>query len=109
MGFEPTMVAGVWVGFDEKKDTLGKGETGAKAALPIWMDFWKDAMKDVPIEDYRIPANIVFVPVDEAGHSSRAGMAGVNMVPFIAGTEPRASVASASAGGSPDDAATGTP
>jgi penicillin-binding protein 1A len=97
IGFEPTMAAGVWVGFDEKKDTLGKGETGSKAALPIWMEFWKEAMKDVPVEDYRIPANIVFVPVDESGHASRAGLPGVQMVPFIAGTEPRAALASASA------------
>jgi penicillin-binding protein 1A len=97
IGYEPQLVAGVWVGFDEKKDSLGKGETGAKAALPIWMDFWKEATKDMPIEDYRIPANIVFVPVDEEGHASKPGLPGVTMVPFIAGTEPRAALASAAA------------
>jgi penicillin-binding protein 1A len=107
VGFEPTMAAGVWVGFDEKKDTLGKGETGGKAALPIWMEFWKEAMRDIPVEDYRIPANIVFVPVDESGHASRAGTPGVQMVPFIAGTEPRAAIAAASA--AVDDAGTATP
>ncbi len=43
MGFSPSMTCGVWVGFDEKK-TLGAKETGAQAALPIWMDFMKVAI-----------------------------------------------------------------
>jgi penicillin-binding protein 1A len=38
VGFSPAMTCGVWVGFDEKK-TLGAKETGAHAALPIWMNF----------------------------------------------------------------------
>ncbi|HET9568906.1 MAG TPA: PBP1A family penicillin-binding protein, partial [Vicinamibacterales bacterium] len=37
VGFDPKMTIGVWVGYDEKKP-LGNGETGAQAALPIWMD-----------------------------------------------------------------------
>jgi len=104
IGYEPMLACGVWVGFDEKKDSLGKGETGGKAALPIWMDFWKVATKDVPIEDYPIPGNIVFVPVDDAGRPGRPGTPGVTMVPFIAGTEPRAFLASMPTGGdSPAD------
>jgi penicillin-binding protein 1A len=43
VGFSPTMTCGVWVGFDEKK-SLGAKETGARAALPIWMDFMKVAL-----------------------------------------------------------------
>ena len=43
VGFSPSMTAGVWVGFDEKK-TLGARETGARAALPIWMDFMSTAL-----------------------------------------------------------------
>ncbi len=43
VGFSPIMTCGVWVGFDEKK-TLGAKETGAHAALPIWMNFMSDAM-----------------------------------------------------------------
>jgi len=43
MGFSPTMTCGVWIGFDEKK-TLGAKETGAHAALPIWMNFMSTAM-----------------------------------------------------------------
>ena len=43
MGFSPTMTCGVWVGYDEKK-SLGAKETGAHAALPIWMNFMTVAM-----------------------------------------------------------------
>jgi penicillin-binding protein 1A len=43
VGFSPTMTCGVWVGFDEKK-SLGGKETGAHAALPIWMNFMSAAM-----------------------------------------------------------------
>jgi penicillin-binding protein 1A len=89
IGFEPSLCAGVWVGFDEKKDSLGKDETGGHAALPIWMDFWKPVMEPRAIEDYPIPANIVFVPVDELGRPGPAGMPGVQMEAFVAGTEPR--------------------
>ncbi len=43
IGFSPSMTAGVWIGFDEKK-SLGAKESGARAALPIWMDFMKTAL-----------------------------------------------------------------
>jgi len=43
VGFSPSMTCGVWIGYDEKK-TLGPKETGAHAALPIWMDFMKVAL-----------------------------------------------------------------
>jgi penicillin-binding protein 1A len=43
VGFAPATTCGVWVGFDEKK-TLGAKETGARAALPIWMNFMNVAM-----------------------------------------------------------------
>jgi len=43
IGFSPSMTTGVWIGYDEKK-SLGGKETGAHAALPIWMDFMKVAL-----------------------------------------------------------------
>jgi penicillin-binding protein 1A len=43
VGFSPAMTTGVWIGYDEKK-SLGAKETGARAALPIWMDFMKVAL-----------------------------------------------------------------
>jgi penicillin-binding protein 1A len=95
IGFEPALAAGVWVGFDDKRESLGRGADGAHTALPIWIDFWKAATQDKPVEDYSIPGNVVFLPVDEMGRPGRAGTPGVRMEAFIAGTEPKTSWASA--------------
>ena len=54
VGFSPSITCGVWVGFDEKK-TLGNKETGAQAALPIWMDFMKVAIADKKDEKFSEP------------------------------------------------------
>jgi penicillin-binding protein 1A len=52
MGFSPTMTCGVWVGYDEKK-SLGAKETGAHAALPIWMNFMTAAMAGKDAGDFQ--------------------------------------------------------
>jgi penicillin-binding protein 1A len=54
VGFSPSITCGVWVGYDEKK-TLGNKETGAMAALPIWMDFMRVALKGRESEDFAAP------------------------------------------------------
>ena len=54
VGFSPSLTCGVWVGFDEKK-TLGNKETGSMAALPIWMDFMRVALKGRESEDFAAP------------------------------------------------------
>ncbi len=54
VGFTPTMTCGVWVGFDEKK-SLGAKETGAHAALPIWMNFMTAAMAGKDAGDFQPP------------------------------------------------------
>jgi penicillin-binding protein 1A len=54
VGFSPSITCGVWVGYDEKK-TLGNKETGAQAALPIWMDFMKVAIADKKDEAFPEP------------------------------------------------------
>jgi penicillin-binding protein 1A len=52
LGFSPSLTCGVWVGFDEKK-TLGNKETGARVALPIWMDFMATALPQLgPRRDF---------------------------------------------------------
>jgi penicillin-binding protein 1A len=48
IGFTPQMTAGVWVGYDDKQISLGKRETGAQAALPIWMEFVEKGMAGIP-------------------------------------------------------------
>jgi penicillin-binding protein 1A len=52
VGFTPTMTCGVWVGFDEKK-SLGAKETGAHAALPIWMNFMTAAVSGKDVGDFQ--------------------------------------------------------
>jgi penicillin-binding protein 1A len=58
IGFSPSLTCGVWVGFDEKK-SLGERETGARAALPIWIDFMAAALpRQGPRRDFLpIPEN----------------------------------------------------
>ncbi len=51
IGFSPSITCGTWVGFDDRR-SLGEKETGARAALPIWMDFMKVAVADRPNEQF---------------------------------------------------------
>ena len=63
MGFIPQLTTGVWVGFDDEK-TLGRYETGSKAAAPIWLYFMKEAVKDMPVETFPIPEGVEFTLID---------------------------------------------
>ncbi len=69
VGFSPSLTCGVWVGYDEKK-TLGNKETGAQAALPIWIDFMRVALEGRESEDFAEPPptehNAVVQKVDTA-------------------------------------------
>jgi len=51
MGYSPHIAAGVWVGFDART-SLGKGESGARVCLPIWMSFMASALKNYPPDDF---------------------------------------------------------
>jgi penicillin-binding protein 1A len=51
LGFSPSVTAGVWVGFDDRQ-SLGEKETGARAALPIWMEFMRAAIAGKPNETF---------------------------------------------------------
>ncbi len=63
IGYSPSLLAGVWVGFDDKT-TLGKNETGARAALPIWISFMSQALKNAPIETPKPPQGIALIKVN---------------------------------------------
>jgi penicillin-binding protein 1A len=65
IGFTPQITAGVWVGFDDKQISLGKRETGAQAALPIWMEFIQEGMAGMPVLDF---ANVVTLEEQSAEH-----------------------------------------
>jgi penicillin-binding protein 1A len=51
LGFTPSLTCGVYVGFDDHR-TLGEKEEGARVALPIWLDFMGEVLKDRPVEDF---------------------------------------------------------
>src|SRR3954468_14038529 len=98
VGFDPDITVGVWLGFDDKRKSLGGAEQGAFAALPIWMDFMKTYIdgrddKDSP-PAFEAPGNIVFVAVDKSNGAALPGGSpeSINEA-FIAGTHPGAAAA----------------
>jgi len=64
-GFGPGVVGISWIGFDQPT-TLGHGEAGAHAALPIWMDFMRTALKDVPQQPPQPPDGVVTALINPA-------------------------------------------
>jgi penicillin-binding protein 1A len=88
IGYSPSLLAAVWVGFDEKT-SLGKDETGARAALPIWIAFMNKALADVPPEDFKAPAGIVMMKVNiETGLPTREESNETIIEAFVEGTLP---------------------
>jgi penicillin-binding protein 1A len=88
-GFDPDITVGVWVGYDRKK-TLGSGETGANAALPIWMDIMKVYIADRQQKpEFPSPGNIIFLNVDKStGAQVDPSTPGSIQEAFISGTQP---------------------
>jgi penicillin-binding protein 1A len=64
IGYTPSVLTGVWVGYDDHTVSLGKGETGGHAACPIWVYFMKEYLQDKPIETFTIPDGIVFAKIN---------------------------------------------
>ena len=68
VGFDPTITVGVWVGHDEKR-SIGDGETGASAALPIWIEFMRahiDRQREAEVDEgFEPPGNIVFLRTED--------------------------------------------
>ena len=88
VGGAPNIVTGVWVGFDELKP-IGEKETGAHAALPIWMGYMKSALRPLPVLPFTVPDGVVTVKIDPATGllAPEDTGQGVNEV-FLKGTEP---------------------
>lgn len=63
MGYTPRYITGAWVGNDSKSP-LGKGETGSRAASPIWLGFMEKALKDKPIRVFEVPEGVIFTKID---------------------------------------------
>jgi penicillin-binding protein 1A len=88
VGYSPTLVVGVWVGFDQPQ-RMGRDETGSKAALPIWIDFMNAALKNRPKSDFPIPDGVTFARIDAVtGKPPTAQTAQTLLEVFVKGTEP---------------------
>lgn len=99
VGFSPSLCAGVWIGHDLKK-SIGNRQSGAVAALPAWMEFFKAVIKDeetkaaaegrAPVfEDFEVPPNVDFVEVDrKTGLLATPACLWPIREAYLAGTEP---------------------
>jgi len=63
VGYTPRYITGTWVGFDDES-CLGYGETGSRAASPIWLGFMKSVLADKPVKVFHIPEGVVFSKID---------------------------------------------
>ena len=73
IGFSSNLVIGVYIGFDSPK-TLGKFETGSKAALPVFKDFIENVLYKEDFNDFKVPKNIFLTSLNyDTGLKSKAG------------------------------------
>jgi penicillin-binding protein 1A len=88
IGYTPQIATGVWVGFDKEK-SIGKGEVGGRAALPIWLEYMKDAHEGLPQMTFPVPEGIVFANIDmDTGKLASTGSKKILRQAFAEGTEP---------------------
>ena len=93
-GFNADLAATVWVGFDNPSD-LGQHEAGSKAALPIWIEFMKTALQDIPESPLRSPDNVVVAMVhSDTGEAVNNGHPDALREVFVVGSEPKLSAVS---------------
>ncbi len=89
IGYTTRLVTGVWVGYDDQTP-MGKGETGSRAASPIWVEFMSRALEGTPVEDFVAPESVVFVNIDaEKGLLASPYSEETVFQSFKEGTEPK--------------------
>lgn len=86
-GFSTDLTTVVWVGYDFKKK-IGWKMTGAKAALPIWIDLMATAHADREVADFEFSPNTVYIPIDPETNTISDGICQSKEILFIKGTEP---------------------
>jgi penicillin-binding protein 1A len=88
IGYTPSLLTCVWVGFDDKV-SLGKNETGARAALPIWISFMDSALRNMPIENFLKPDGVVLIRVNlETGMPATEESQDTILEAFVEGASP---------------------
>jgi penicillin-binding protein 1A len=85
VGWQPSVVAAVWIGYDQPKK-LGSRETGGALALPVWIEYMTHALKGVPVATLEPPAGVVNLGGEwfYEEYSRGAGVASVGMEDYIA-------------------------
>jgi penicillin-binding protein 1A len=90
-GFNRQIMATAWVGFDTPR-SLGPREFGGTAALPMWIEFMKVALEEVPEADIAVPENIITVNIDkDSGLLAQNTSKNTMFEYFIEGSEPKRS------------------
>jgi penicillin-binding protein 1A len=88
VGYTPSTVAGVWVGFDDNRP-LGRRESGGRAALPVWIDVIAARERGQPAVDFPMPSGVVTARIDPAsGLLAYEGLEGAVEEVFLEGTAP---------------------
>lgn len=88
VGFSGNLVVGSWTGFDDNRP-LGYGETGGKAALPMWIDYMGAAISKFGTPDFKVPEGIVSMLVNkETGKPLPPGSSGGFLETFVEGYDP---------------------
>ena len=88
VGYSPNLVAGVWVGIDDR-ETLGNKESGGRAALPIWIEFMQQALERVPLQEFVTPPHIRMVRIHpRTGVSGDAGSGSTIQIALAEETSP---------------------
>ena len=86
VGYSPTLLALVWVGFDNGE---AHGLSGAQAALPIWADFMKQALEAYPSPAFAVPPGVTVAEIDASnGKLANRFCPVVDREVFLEGTEP---------------------
>lgn len=89
IGYTPGLVSGVWVGYDDHR-SIGPKETGARAALPIWVEFMKKAHAGREPEEFSVPDGVIFKQIDpKTGLLSTENCKQSIREAFLPGTDPR--------------------
>lgn len=88
VGYTPSIVAGVWIGYDDGKP-LGKAEVGGMAAAPIWLYFMERAVQQLPAESFPMPEGVISVKIDpKTGLLAKPGASNTINEVFLSGSAP---------------------
>lgn len=89
MGYTPQLATGVWVGYDDLQ-AMGSGETGSRAASPIWLHFMNAVHEERPVIDFTVPEGVVFAKIDaRTGLLASPHSEETVFQAFVEGTEPQ--------------------